>query len=206
MLVAHTDYYQLIIAPSAFLFSTVHYFTPANSRHPLPPTSTLLVMQWFVWVHATCMMTAVFFILPLGILTARYRITPTKLLSFLPPLLRSRIPPLSTSLLADAAAPQPSWLLLHSTLLFFSGFLLLIGAACMFISLDHHLSSVHSWLGIFIVVMTVFVQPKDVSTAAQMDVDQHRNTGWLLYALCYLNIGLGLYLVASRGPAAAHKA
>ena len=163
-------------------------------------------MQWFVWVHAGCMLTAVLFILPLGILTARYRLTPTKLLSLLPPPLRSRLAPLSTSLLTDAAAPQPSWLLLHSTLLFLSGFLLLIGAACMLVGLDQHLRSVHSWLGVCVVGVTVFVQPRDVSGAEEMDAKQHRNTGWALYGLSLLNVGLGLYLVASRGSAAAHKA
>ena len=166
-------------------------------------------MQWFVWVHATCMLTAVLFILPLGILTARYRLTPTKLLSYLPSTLRSLLPPPSTSLLTDSAAPQPSWLLLHSSLLFFSGFLLLVGAALMLVSLDHHLYSLHSWLGVFIVLMTVFVQPKDVENSAQMavgDADKHRNTGWLLYGLCHLNVALGAYLVWTRGPAAAHKA
>ena len=161
-------------------------------------------MQWFVWVHAACMMTSVFLILPLGLLTARYRLTPAKLSSLLPARLRARLPVLSTSFLSDAAAPQPSWLLLHSSFLFLSGFLMLAGAACMFLSLERHARSVHAVLGLGIVAVVVFVQPRDVSAGQSGEIDRHKTVGWLLYAACTLNVALGLWMALSPTSQAPH--
>ena len=166
-------------------------------------------MQWYVIAHMSCMLTAVIVILPLGILTARYRMTNHKMRRLLPAALADSLLPAATASTnasfpsgegaSSLAAPQPSWLLFHSSFLFLSGFLMLLGAGCMFLSLSHHLQSLHSVLGLGIVITVVFVQPRGVEEGLGGEgADQHRKLGWLLYAACCLNVVLGLWTLRTQ--------
>ena len=153
-------------------------------------------MHWYVYVHAFCMSLAVFFVLPIGLLLARYRLTQHQLSRFLPRSLTT------SALLSSTAAPQPHWLLLHSTVLFVSGFLMLLGAATMLLCMpvERQVRSVHAVVGGVVVLMVVFVQPRDVEAevgSGGAGADRHRWMGWTLYAACLVNVLLGVWTAAT---------
>ena len=155
-------------------------------------------MHWYVYVHAACMSLAVFLVLPVGLLLARYRLTQHQLSRWLPRSLTS------SAFLSSSAAPQPSWLLLHSSVLFLSGFLMLLGAGCMLLSMpmERQLRSVHGVVGGVVVLLVVFVQPRDVEAevgGGGPGAERHRWMGWSLYAACLVNVMLGLW-TASTTP------
>ena len=153
-------------------------------------------MHWYVWVHAACMSLAIFLVLPAGLLLARYRLTQHQLARYLPRRLTS------SALLSSTAAPQPHWLLLHSSVLFLSGLLMLLGAACMFVSMpaQRQARSVHAVVGLVVVLLVVFVQPRDVEEEVGTGgkaAERHRWMGWALYAACLVNVALGVWTAAS---------
>lgn len=153
-------------------------------------------MHWYVYVHAACMSLAVFLVLPVGILLARYRLTQHQLSRYLP---RSLTTPTT---LSSTAAPQPHWLLLHSTVLFVSGLLLLLGGATMLLCMEveRHGRSVHGVVGGVVVLLIVFVQPKDVEAevgAGGVGAERHRWLGWSLYGACLVNVLLGVWTAAT---------
>ena len=152
-------------------------------------------MQWYVYAHAACMSLAVFLVLPVGLLLARYRLTPKQLSRLLP---RS----LASAMLSSTAAPQPQWLLLHSSVLFVSGLLMLLGGGCMLLSMpvERHVRSVHGVLGGALLLLVVFVQPRDVEAevgTGGVGAERHRWMGWTLYAACLLNVLLGVWTAAT---------
>jgi len=153
-------------------------------------------MCWYVYVHAACMSLAVFLVLPIGLLLARYRLTQHQLSRYLPRFLTT-----STSL-SSSAAPQPHWLLLHSAVLFVSGLLLLVGAATMLLCMpvERQLRSVHGVVGAVVVLLVVFVQPRDVEAevgAGGAGAERHRWMGWTLYGACLVNVLLGVWTAAT---------
>ena len=65
---------------------------------------------------------------------------------------------------------------------------------------ERQVRSVHGVVGAVVVLLVVFVQPRDVEAevgSGSAGAERHRWMGWSLYAACLVNVLLGVWTAAT---------
>lgn len=147
--------------------------------------------NWPLIAHVMCMSSAVLCLLPLGISVARWRSS-----------FQAKFSKKFTRHDSDGQPSEPAWLFAHSTLLFASNTLMLLGVTIMFLCRDwsEQFRSVQEWLGLLIVAILVFKQPSNVEMTGNSYKGGeasmvHRYLGYFGLAIAVTNALLGVRML-----------